>query len=161
MLNRITLTGRMTRIPELRYTQSNIAVTNFSIANQRNYKSGGQTGERDTDFFEVVAWRSTAEFVTKFFTKGSMITVDGRLETRKYTDKEGNKRTAVEIVADNVYFGDSKGSDQKDDIDTAAVPAGVVVSDFVPDFSSAGGGNDFEEITDDGESAFSFPPFNG
>ncbi len=79
MLNRITMTGRMTRDPELRTTQSNISVTSFSIANQRNYKNGN--GERDTDFFDVVAWRATAEFVTKYFVKGSLVTVDGRLET--------------------------------------------------------------------------------
>ena len=85
MLNRITMTGRLTRDPELRTTQGNRSVTNFSIANQRNYKNS--SGERGTDFFDVVAWQATAEFVTKYFSKGSLVTVDGRLETRKFTDK--------------------------------------------------------------------------
>ena len=93
MLNRITITGRMTRDPELRTTQSGISVTSFSIANQRNYKNNN--GERDTDFFNVVAWRNTAEFVTKYFSKGSLVTVDGRLESRKFTDKQGNERKTV------------------------------------------------------------------
>ena len=100
MLNRITITGRLTHDPELRTTQSNISVTSFSIACQRNFKNGN--GERETDFFDVTAWRSTAEFVTRYFSKGSLITVDGRLESRKYTDKDGNNRVAIEIKADNV-----------------------------------------------------------
>ena len=111
MLNRIIMTGRLTRDPELRTTQSNISVTSFSIANQRNYKNGN--GERDTDFFDVVAWRATAEFVTKYFVKGSLVTVDGRLETRKFTDKEGNKRTVVEIIADNVFSATARTSSRR------------------------------------------------
>lgn len=155
MLNRITMTGRLTRDPELRTTQSNISVTSFSIANQRNYKNGN--GERDTDFFDVVAWRATAEFVTKYFVKGSLVTVDGRLETRKFTDKEGNKRTVVEIIADNVFFGDSKNEQQK----TASGPAEAAPG-FEPDFSTpaVGGANDFEEIIDDSDFD-GFPPFPG
>lgn len=105
MLNRITLTGRLTHDPELHTTQSGISVVTFAIANQRNYKNSA--GERDTDFFNVTAWRSTAEFITQYFSKGSLITVDGRLESRKYTDKDGNNRVAIEIIADNVYFGES------------------------------------------------------
>ncbi len=156
MLNRITMTGRLTRDPELRTTQSNISVTSFSIANQRNYKNGN--GERDTDFFDVVAWRATAEFVTKYFVKGSLVTVDGRLESRKFTDKEGNKRTVVEIIADNVFFGDSKNEQRE------AVPASEAATapGFEPDFSAtaAGGPADFEEIIDDSDFD-SFPPFPG
>lgn len=126
MLNRITMTGRMTADPELRKTANDISVTSFSIANQRNYKNADN--ERDTDFFDVTAWRATAEFVTQYFSKGSLITVDGRLETRRYTDKNGNNRVAVEINADNVYFGDSKNENQR----TSAPANGG--ADFVPDF---------------------------
>ena len=140
MLNRITITGRMTRDPELRTTQSGISVTSFSIASQRSYKNGN--GERETDFFDVVAWRTTAEFVTKYFVKGSLVTVDGRLESRKFTNKEGNKRTAIEIIADNVFFGDSKNEQRE----TAPAPAAAAVPGFEPDFSTpaAGGADDFE-----------------
>ena len=156
MLNRITMTGRLTRDPELRTTQGNRSVTNFSIANQRNYKNS--SGERGTDFFDVVAWQATAEFVTKYFSKGSLVTVDGRLETRKFTDKEGNKRTVVEIIADNVFFGDSKNEQQK----TASGPAEAATPGFEPDFSTpaVGGANDFEEIIDNSDFD-GFPPFPG
>ena len=157
MLNRITMTGRLTHDPELRTTQSGISVTSFSIANQRNYKNG--SGERDTDFFDVVAWRTTAEFVTSYFSKGSLVTVDGRLETRKYEDKQGNKRTAIEIIADNVFFGDSKNEQRE----TAAPPAAAATPGFEPDFSTSvlGGGTDFEEIIDDDFEDNGFPPFPG
>ncbi|MBO4677876.1 MAG: single-stranded DNA-binding protein [Oscillospiraceae bacterium] len=106
MLNHITVMGRLTRDPELRRTQNGIAVASFSIACDRDYKPEG--GERETDFIEVVAWRSTAEFVCKYFTKGRMAVVSGRLQVRPWTDKDGNKRKTAEIVADNCYFGDSK-----------------------------------------------------
>ena len=106
MLNKIFIMGRLTRDPELRRTQSGTAVTSFSLAVDRDYKS--QSGEKETDFIDVVAWRSTAEFVSKYFTKGSMIVVSGRLQIRNWTDKEGNKRRSAEVVADNVYFGESK-----------------------------------------------------
>lgn len=106
MLNKAILMGRLTRDPELRYTQSNVPTCTFSIAIDRSYKS--QTGERATDFINCVAWRQTAEFVSKWFTKGKMIVVVGSIQTRKYTDKDGNNRTAVEVVADEVSFGDSK-----------------------------------------------------
>ena len=106
MLNRIVLMGRLTRDPELRRTQSGTAVTSFSIACDRDFKS--QSGEKETDFIDVVAWRGTAEFVSKYFAKGRMAVVEGRLQIRDWTDKEGNKRRSAEVVADNVYFGDSK-----------------------------------------------------
>lgn len=106
MLNRITMTGRLTSDPELRKTNAGISVTGFSIANQRNFKNAD--GEFDTDFFDVEAWRTTADFIVNHFSKGSMITVDGRLQTQKYQDKNGNNRTSIRIIADNVYFGDSK-----------------------------------------------------
>ena len=106
MLNRIIVMGRLTRDPELRRTQSGLPVTSFSLAVDRDFKSPG--GERETDFIDVVAWRSTAEFVSKYFAKGRMAVVEGRLQVRDWQDKDGNKRRTAEIVADNIYFGDSK-----------------------------------------------------
>ena len=106
MLNKIILMGRLTRDPELRRTQSGTAVTSFRIAVDRDFKS--QDGSKQADFFDVVAWRNTAEFVSKYFTKGRMAVVEGRLQTRDWTDRDGGKRVATEIVADNIYFGDSK-----------------------------------------------------
>ena len=106
MLNKIILMGRLTRDPELRRTGNGTAVTSFSLAVDRDFKS--QTGEKETDFIDIVAWRGTAEFVSKYFTKGRMAVVSGRLQIRNWQDKEGNKRRSAEVVADNVYFGDSK-----------------------------------------------------
>lgn len=106
MLNRIVLMGRLTRDPELRRTGSGTAVSSFSIAVDRDFK--GQSGEKETDFIDIVAWRNTAEFVSKHFTKGRMAVVEGRLQIRDWKDKEGNNRRSAEVVADNVYFGDSK-----------------------------------------------------
>ena len=106
MLNHIVLMGRLTRDPELRRTGSGIAVATFALAVDRDFNS--QSGERETDFIDIVAWRSTAEFVSKYFTKGRMAVVSGRLQIRNWQDKEGNKRRSAEVVADNVYFGDSK-----------------------------------------------------
>ena len=111
MLNHIVLMGRLTRDPELRYTNSNIPVASFSVAVDRDF-GRGENGERQTDFINCVAWRQTGEFVSKYFQKGSMIVVSGRLQMRDYTDREGNKRTAAEVVADNVYFGESKRRDE-------------------------------------------------
>ena len=110
MLNHITVMGRLVRDPELRRTGSGVAVASFCVAVDRDFapKDGG---ERKTDFINCVAWRQTGEFVSKYFAKGRMIVVDGRLEMRDWTDKDGNKRTAAEIIADNVYFGDSKRDD--------------------------------------------------
>ncbi len=107
MLNHITVMGRLVADPELRNTDSGTPVCSFRIACDRDFKNK-ESGERETDFINVVAWRSTAEFVSKFFSKGRMAVVDGRLQIRTYTDKEGNKRIAAEIVAGSVYFGDSK-----------------------------------------------------
>ena len=107
MLNHITIMGRLTRDPELRRTGSGIAVASFTVAVDRDY-GGKDGGERETDFIDCVAWRQTGEFVSKYFTKGRMIVVDGKLQIRNWTDKDGNKRRSAEVVADNVYFGDSK-----------------------------------------------------
>ena len=106
MLNHIDIMGRLTSDPELRRTGSGIAVANFTLAVERDFK--GQDGAKETDFIDCVAWRNTGEFAAKYFTKGSMAVVSGRLTIRSYTDKGGNKRKAAEIVADNIYFGNSK-----------------------------------------------------
>lgn len=106
MLNHITIMGRLTRDPELRRTGSGIAVTSFNVAVERDYAAQGS--DRETDFIDCVAWRQTGEFVSKYFAKGRMIVVSGRLQIRAWTDKDGNKRRTAEVVADNVYFGDSK-----------------------------------------------------
>ena len=107
MLNHITIMGRLTRDPELRRTGSGIAVASFTVAVDRDF-GGRDGGEKETDFIDCVAWRQTGEFVSKYFTKGSMIVVSGRLQIRSWTDKDGNKRRTAEVVADNCYFGDSK-----------------------------------------------------
>ena len=107
MLNHIVIMGRLTRDPELRRTGSGIAVTSFTLAVDRDYNSK-ESGERETDFIDCVAWRSTGEFVSKYFAKGRMAVVSGRLQIRSWTDKDGNKRRSAEVVADNVYFGESK-----------------------------------------------------
>ena len=106
MLNNVIIMGRLTRDPELRRTQGGTAVTSFTLAVDRDFKS--QSGEKETDFIDVVAWRSTAEFVAKYFTKGRMAAVEGRIQVRDWQDKDGNRRKSVEVVADNVYFADSK-----------------------------------------------------
>ena len=107
MLNHIVIMGRLTRDPELRRTGSGIAVASFSLAVDRDF-GGRDGGERETDFIDCVAWRHTGEFVSKYFTKGRMAVVSGRLQIRSWTDKDGNKRRTAEVVADNVYFGDSR-----------------------------------------------------
>ena len=109
MLNHITVMGRLTRDPELRRTGSGIAVANFTVAVDRDF-SGKDGGEKETDFIDCVAWRQTGEFVSKYFTKGKMAVVSGRLQIRSWTDKDGTKRRTAEVVADNVYFGESKGT---------------------------------------------------
>lgn len=107
MLNHIVLMGRLTRDPELRRTQSGVSVVSFSLAVDHDI-ANKETGERGVDFIDIVAWRQTAEFVSKYFAKGRMAVVSGRLQIRTWTDNTGNKRRTAEVVADNVYFGDSK-----------------------------------------------------
>ncbi len=107
MLNHIVLMGRLVKDPELRYTQSQVPVASFTVAVDRDF-GGRDGGERQTDFIDCVAWRQTGEFVSKYFQKGRMIVVSGRLQSRKWQDREGNNRTSWEVSADNVYFGDSK-----------------------------------------------------
>ena len=107
MLNHIDLMGRITKDIELRKTGSGVSVASFTIAVDRDF---GQNGQKETDFIDVVAWKNTAEFVSKYFAKGKMIVVSGRLQIRKWNDKDGNKRSTAEVVADNVYFGESKNN---------------------------------------------------
>ena len=107
MLNHITIMGRLTRDPELRRTGSGVAVASFTVAVDRDFGKN-ENGEKETDFIDCVAWRQTGEFVSKYFTKGRMAVVSGRLQIRSWTDKDGNKRRTAEVVADNVYFGDSR-----------------------------------------------------
>lgn len=106
MLNHIVIMGRLTAAPELRYTQQNTPVASFTLAVDRDFQSGGS--EKQTDFIPCVAWRKTAEFASKYFTKGSMAVVSGRLQLRDWTNKDGNKRRTAEVVAESVYFGESK-----------------------------------------------------
>ena len=148
MLNKIILMGRLTRDPELRRTGTGTAVTSFSLAVDRDFKS--QSGEKETDFIDIVAWRSTAEFVSKYFTKGRMAVVEGRLQIRDWTDKGGGKRRSAEVVADNVYFGDSK----RDGGDSSGYSAAPAYKNAAPSNFNAGG-SDFAEIgEDDGELPF-------
>lgn len=117
MLNHITIMGRLTRDPEIRYTQSQTPVTSFTLAVDRDF-GGRDGGEKQTDFIDCVAWRQTAEFVSKYFTKGSMAVVSGRLQIRDWTDRDGGKRRSAEVVVDNMYFGESKrreGGDVRSD----------------------------------------------
>lgn len=130
MLNKIILMGRLTRDPELRRTESGTAVCSFSIAVDRDFKS--KNGEKETDFIDIVSWRATAEFVSKYFTKGRMAVVEGRLQIRDWTDKEGGKHRSAEVIADNVYFGDSKP--KEDGAPSADADFGAPPSGFTPDF---------------------------
>lgn len=131
MLNKVIVMGRLVRDPELRRTNSGTAVASFTIACDRDFKSDG--GEREADFIECVAWRNTAEFVSKYFAKGRMAVVSGRLQPRNWTDKEGNKRKETEIVAESVYFGDSK----REELQSYAAPQ-----------------ESFAELPDDGDIPF-------
>lgn len=136
MLNHIVIMGRLTRDPELRRTGSGLAVASFSVAVERDFPNK-ETGERETDFIDCVAWRQTGEFVGKWFTKGSMIVVSGRLQVRNWTDKDGNKRRTAEIIADNVYFGESKKDRESrgvgaDNTVSGYVPHGYVAPGYVP-----------------------------
>ena len=154
MLNKIFIMGRLTRDPELRRTQSGTPVTSFSLAVDRDFKS--QSGEKETDFIDVVAWRSTAEFVSKYFGKGRMAIVEGRLQIRDWTDKDGGKRRSAEVVADNVYFGDSKRDNAGDNTGYGAAPAsyGAPAGGYSSP-AHTGGQSDFAEIGDeDGELPF-------
>lgn len=144
MLNKWEGMGRLTKDPELRRTPSGTAVATFSIAVDRDFK--GKDGELETDFIDIVAWRQTAEFVSKHFTKGRMAVVEGRLQIRDYTNRDGQKRRVAEIVADNIYFGDSKRDNDGD---------GSAYNDSPSYADGYGAGNDWREIDEgDGECPF-------
>ena len=147
MLNHIVLMGRLVRDPELRYTQANVPVASFRIAVDRDF--GGRDGsERQADFIDCVAWRQTGEFVSKYFRKGSMIVVSGRLQSRKWQDRDGNNRTSWEVSADNVYFGESRRRDE-DSRDSYGGNSGESRG------ASAPSSNPFSELgDDDGELPF-------
>ena len=134
MLNKAVIMGRLTRDPEVKKTQSGVSVCSFSVACDRDIVDK-DSGERNVDFINVTAWRNTADFVGKYFTKGRMAVVIGRIQVRNYTDKDGNKRTATEIVADSVYFGDSKKSTD----DNNSAPAAASQSDPAPQNDSQEG----------------------
>ena len=138
-MNRVCIMGRLTRAPELRRTQSGTAVTSFTLAVDDDFKDK-QSGKRKTYFIDVVAWRQTAEFVNQYFAKGRMAIVDGRLQSRKWDDKDGNKHTTVEVIADSVYFGDSKRQEGNDS------PASYSTAESTPD--------GFAEFEDDGDLPF-------
>lgn len=151
-MNNITLMGRLTRDPELRHTQSGTAVASFTLAVDRGYtpKDGG---ERQTDFIDIVAWRGTAEFVSKYFVKGQMAAVTGRLQIRDWTDKDGGKRRSAEVVADNVYFTESKRS--REAAGLYQEPRSDYNSGFQTGYSTPVAGSDFAELDeDDGDLPF-------
>ena len=151
MLNRIIIMGRLARDPELRRTQSGVPVASFRLAVDRDFKDKS-TGERSTDWIDVVAWRATAEFVSRFFTKGRMAVVEGRLQIRDWTDKDGGKRRSAEIAADNVYFGDSKRDGAGD---FGGAPASYSAPMGGRNAAPMGGQSDFAEIgEEDGELPF-------
>ncbi|MCI9414363.1 MAG: single-stranded DNA-binding protein [Clostridiales bacterium] len=149
MLNVVCLMGRLVADPELRHTQNQIPVTSFRIAVDRTYQTKGQ--ERQADFLDIVAWRNTAEFVCRYFRKGQLVAIQGSIQTRKYTDKDGNNRTAFEIVADNAFFAEPKrdGASSGPRYDSQ-VPQ---FNEAAPAFSTAGAG-DFEEIVSDDDLPF-------
>lgn len=139
MINTVALMGRLTYEPELRSTQSGISVLSFQIAVDRNYQAQGQ--ERQADFIDCVAWRQTADFISRYFHKGSMIAVEGSIQTRNYTDKNGNNRKAVEVIANNVSFCGSKA-------ETGTGAPAQAFNEPAPSYASASN-SDFEEIVDD------------
>lgn len=145
MFNLVVLTGRLTAAPELKTTPNGVPVCSFSIAVDRRYKQGE---ERQTDFINIVSWRSTAEFVSKYFTKGSMIGIEGAIQTRKYQDKDGNNRTAFEVIGNNVQFVESKKPQDAEEGNSLPTPE----NDLLPQLAERLEG--FEEISDDGDLPF-------
>ena len=151
MLNKIILMGRLTRDPELRRTESGTAVCSFSIAVDRDFKS--KNGEKETDFIDIVSWRATAEFVSKYFQKGSLIAIEGSLQTRQYQDKNGNNRTSVAVVADNINFAGSKGTSKPVDEGGEAAPRSDAWPKADPP-ANYGGVDDFAVIDDSDDLPF-------
>ena len=154
MLNHITIMGRLTRDPELRYTQSQTPVASFTVAVDRDF-GGRDGGEKQTDFIDCVAWRQTAEFVSKYFTKGSMTVVSGRLQIRDWTDREGGKRRSAEVVVDNMYFGESRRRDGDSSDNRSSSYSSSYSSAGSAGRSSAPAASAFSELDDgDGELPF-------
>ncbi len=153
MLNRIIIMGRLTRDPELRRTQSGTPVTTISVAVDRDYQSK-ESQEKQTDFIDVVAWRSTAEFISKYFTKGRMIVVEGSLQSRKWQDKNGQNRVSWEIQASNVYFGDSRRDNQGGGDYGAPSYGGQSYGSPAQSYTAPAGGGSYAEIEEDGELPF-------
>ena len=144
MLNHITIMGRFVRDPELRRTGSGVAVASFTLAVDRDFKSGN-SGEKEVDFIDCVAWRQAGEFVSKYFTRGRMAVVSGRLQIRSWNDKDGNKRRTAEVVADNVYFADSK-SEPASTAPQASAPASYSAPTYsAPNYPAS----DFQMLEDD------------
>ena len=154
MLNKVFIMGRLTRDPELRRTQTGTPVASFSLAVDRDFKDKS-TGERTTDFIDVVAWRQTGEFVSRYFTKGRMAVVEGRLQIREWSDKDGNKRRTAEVVADNVYFGDSRRDGDNGGYSAAPGYAAPSAYSAPSGYSVPAGDDQFAELSnDDGELPF-------
>lgn len=158
MLNSVCLMGRLVADPELRTTPSGVSVCSFRIAVDRNYQTKGQ--ERQTDFINIVTWRGTADFVSRYFHKGSMVVIQGSIRTESYTDKEGNKRTSFSVQADNVMFGESKGAAgnsqgyaPQGSAPSFGAPQQPAYTESRPAFSTANAG-DFEEIVGDEDLPF-------
>lgn len=143
MLNHITVMGRLARDPELRRTQSGMPVASFTLACDRDFKDK-QTGERTVDWIDCVAWNGTGEMVSKYFTKGRMAVVDGRLQIRDWTDKDGNKRRSAEIIVSNVYFGDSKPAEGSNSAQSYSAPAGYGATAPNQDYTDLGDADDGE-----------------
>ena len=150
MLNRIILMGRLTRDPELRHTGSGTAVASFSLAVERDFRDK-TSGQKTTDFIDIVAWRQTGEFVSKYFTKGRMAVVEGRLQMRDSQDRDGNKRRSAEVVADNVYFADSRrDGEQSSGYAPASSGYAPAPSSYAPPANqSSAPVSDFAELSDD------------
>ena len=155
MLNRAIMMGRLTHDPELKTTQAGTQFCRFSIACDRDFKN--TSGEKETDFFDCVAWRKTAEFVSRYFTKGRMAVVEGRLQLRDWTDRDGNKRRTAEVIADNVYFGDSKRDAEAGGYAAPSGGFGAPAGGYAPPPAAPsggysapmGGGDQFAELSDD------------
>lgn len=151
MLNTVILMGRLTADPELKKTPSGVSVTTFTVAVERSY---AKHGERQTDFIDIVAWRSTAEFVSKYFRKGQMIAAQGSIQTRTYEDKQGNKRKVVEVQADKVFFADSKGSSRGGQQNGSYSAPDYAAPAAMPSSFSQGSADDFAVVDDEGDLPF-------
>ena len=132
MLNNVILMGRLTAVPELKHTQSDVSVTSFTLAVERNF-ADKQSGQRQTDFIDVTAWRQTAEFICKYFGKGQLVAVQGAIQTRSYEDKDGNKRKAVEVLCEHAYFAEAKRpANGAEELSSAADAMGIPKGEFTP-----------------------------